>query len=60
LMSANIRLWVLTGDKQETAIEIGKACHLIAPESEIYELVDLSERSESKFVAKLQNKVDEL
>ena len=25
LMSANIRLWVLTGDKQETAIEIGKS-----------------------------------
>ena len=29
LMSANIRLWVLTGDKQETAIEIAKSCLLI-------------------------------
>lgn len=29
VMSANIRVWVLTGDKQETAIEIGKSCKLI-------------------------------
>lgn len=29
LMSAGIRVWVLTGDKQETAIEIGKSCNLI-------------------------------
>ena len=29
LMEANIRVWVLTGDKQETAIEIAKSCRLI-------------------------------
>lgn len=29
VMQANIRVWVLTGDKQETAIEIGRACKLI-------------------------------
>jgi magnesium-transporting ATPase (P-type) len=29
LMKAHIRVWVLTGDKQETAIEIGKSCKLI-------------------------------
>ena len=29
LISANIRVWVLTGDKQETAIEIGKSSRLI-------------------------------
>lgn len=28
-MKANVRVWVLTGDKQETAIEIGRACRLI-------------------------------
>lgn len=28
-MDANIKIWVLTGDKQETAIEIGKSCNLI-------------------------------
>ena len=29
LLNANIKVWVLTGDKQETAIEIGKSCKLI-------------------------------
>jgi P-type E1-E2 ATPase len=29
LIEAEIRIWVLTGDKQETAIEIGKSCRLI-------------------------------
>ena len=30
-----IRLWVLTGDKQETAIEIAKSCSLFQPEMTI-------------------------
>ena len=34
LIEAEIRVWVLTGDKQETAIEIGKSCHLIQPSFE--------------------------
>ena len=29
LIEAEIRVWVLTGDKQETAIEIGKLCRLV-------------------------------
>jgi len=29
LINTNIKVWVLTGDKQETAIEIGKSCKLI-------------------------------
>ncbi|KAJ1448807.1 hypothetical protein M885DRAFT_590722 [Pelagophyceae sp. CCMP2097] len=29
LADAGIKLWVLTGDKRETAIEIGKACQLL-------------------------------
>lgn len=28
-MKANIKVWMLTGDKQETAINIGYACNLI-------------------------------
>jgi magnesium-transporting ATPase (P-type) len=31
LIEANIRVWILTGDKQETAIEIGKSSRLIQP-----------------------------
>lgn len=29
LINANIRVWVLTGDKKETALNIGKTCRLI-------------------------------
>ncbi len=28
-MRANIRIWVLTGDKKETALNIGKTCKLV-------------------------------
>ena len=28
-LNTNIRVWVLTGDKQETAIEIARSCNLI-------------------------------
>eukprot|EP00049_Salpingoeca_infusionum_P001356 m.47587 g.47587 ORF g.47587 m.47587 type:complete len:1130 (-) comp10986_c0_seq5:1786-5175(-) len=31
LLRANIKLWVLTGDKQETAINIGYSCRLLTP-----------------------------
>lgn len=29
LLKADIKIWVLTGDKQETAINIGHSCHLL-------------------------------
>jgi phospholipid-transporting ATPase len=29
LLEANIKIWVLTGDKQETAINVAKSCKLI-------------------------------
>ena len=35
LRRANIKLWMLTGDKRETAINIGKSCHLIKDYSSI-------------------------
>lgn len=31
LLKADIRVWMLTGDKQETAINIGHSCRLITP-----------------------------
>ena len=30
LLSANIKVWILTGDKQETAINIGHSCKLLS------------------------------
>lgn len=34
LMKADIKIWILTGDKQETAINIGKRCE--ADRSEVF------------------------
>jgi phospholipid-transporting ATPase len=39
LLQCGIRVWVLTGDKQDTAIEIAKSCRLI---DETMNIVDLS------------------
>lgn len=35
LAKAGIKIWVLTGDKQETAINIGFACKLLRPDMEL-------------------------
>ena len=54
LIEADIRVWVLTGDKQETAIEIGKSCQLIQEDME--ELI-LSSGSETEFKQKLLEQI---
>lgn len=38
LRKAGLQIWVLTGDKQETAINIAYACKLLDPEEEIITL----------------------
>lgn len=40
LIAANIRLWVLTGDKLETAINIGYSCHLLTEDMQEVFVVD--------------------
>lgn len=35
LMEAGIKIWVLTGDRQETAINIGYSCKLITPDMQV-------------------------
>jgi magnesium-transporting ATPase (P-type) len=51
LIEAGIRVWVLTGDKQETAVEIGKACNLITNDMK---LLDLTSVSKSELLGKLE------
>ncbi|CDW88154.1 p-type atpase [Stylonychia lemnae] len=51
LMNAGIKVWVLTGDKQETAIEIGKSCNLINQST--MELIILSSKDREEFMKKL-------
>jgi phospholipid-transporting ATPase len=53
LMSAGIRVWVLTGDKQETAIEIGKSCNLINEET--MDLHILSSKNKEELLQKLND-----
>ena len=38
LLKANIRVWVLTGDKQETAINIGLSCKLLQTDSKLIKI----------------------
>ena len=40
LATAGIKLWVLTGDKVETAINIGYASRLLVPEMALIKLLD--------------------
>ena len=50
LIESGIRVWVLTGDKQETAVEIGKSCRLI---QSTMTLCDLSSDSQEELKNKL-------
>ncbi|XP_054985099.1 phospholipid-transporting ATPase VB isoform X2 [Sorex araneus] len=38
LREAGIRLWVLTGDKQETAVNVAHACRLLDPADTVYSI----------------------
>lgn len=71
LMEANIRVWVLTGDKQETAIEIAKSCQLIQEDMTLVNLtikmadnkpnLEESENHYNQRIAEIQRKYkDEL
>ena len=40
LLSCNIRVWVLTGDKEDTAVEIAKSCKLIQDNTFITKIID--------------------
>ena len=58
LLNANIKIWVLTGDKKETAIEIAKSCKLINSKMTCIDLANtLDDHYES--LNHLVNKIDE-
>jgi magnesium-transporting ATPase (P-type) len=54
LIEASIRVWVLTGDKQETAIEIGRSCKLI--QNDMEELI-ISSKTDVEFKEKLLEQI---
>lgn len=55
LMTAGIKVWVLTGDKQETAIEIGKSCNLINEKT--MDLIILSSKNRPEFEQRLKDAI---
>ncbi|XP_062898968.1 phospholipid-transporting ATPase ID-like [Mobula hypostoma] len=46
LVKANIKIWVLTGDKQETAVNIGYACNMLQDEMREVFIIEGNESSE--------------
>lgn len=57
MMDANIKIWVLTGDKQETAIEIAKSCNLINLTD--MDMIILTARTRTEFVIRLREAFNE-
>ena len=53
LMDSGIRLWVLTGDKEQTAIEIAKSCNLIQPGTQIFKFFHSSHSETHKELSKV-------
>ncbi|KFU91213.1 putative phospholipid-transporting ATPase IK, partial [Chaetura pelagica] len=51
LKLGNIKVWVLTGDKQETAVNIGYACKLLTDDMEILEEKEISEILQAHWVS---------
>ncbi|CAN0583638.1 unnamed protein product, partial [Ectocarpus sp. 12 AP-2014] len=39
LQRARVKVWILTGDKEETAINIGVACQLLGPEEQMERII---------------------
>ena len=56
-MDANIKLWVLTGDKQETAIEIAKSCNLINLDE--MDMIILTAKTRTEFIIRLREAFNE-
>lgn len=56
LAQAGIKIWVLTGDKLETAINIGFSCHLLT--KEMKQIIITLDRADMKTFTKEGNKED--
>ncbi|CAK8576530.1 unnamed protein product [Lathyrus sativus] len=56
LAQAGIKLWVLIGDKMETAINVGFACRLLW--QEMKQIILSSDTRETKSLEKMENKSD--
>jgi magnesium-transporting ATPase (P-type) len=53
LKRAGIKVWVLTGDKMETAVNIGFSCNLLTDETNLVYLIDEKMTVNSTFLLTL-------
>jgi phospholipid-transporting ATPase len=60
LQEANIKVWVLTGDRQETAINIGYSCRLLTDEMDLVLCDGHDKMSTKAFLEEKLNHVLEL
>ena len=58
LMDADIRVWVLTGDKEETAIEIAKSCNLIQSNMKVVNIFSQNQKDTEDKVNELFEEYD--
>ena len=49
LQRAGIKVWMLTGDKLETALEVGKSCNLIEGSYEVIVIRDTARPIKEQF-----------
>ena len=58
LQEAGIRIWMLTGDKLETAENIGYSCHLLTPDMVVWHVRDEEDASRVFSAENVQNNDD--
>eukprot|EP01113_Clastostelium_recurvatum_P002109 TRINITY_DN1087_c0_g1_i3.p1 TRINITY_DN1087_c0_g1~~TRINITY_DN1087_c0_g1_i3.p1 ORF type:complete len:1128 (-),score=322.94 TRINITY_DN1087_c0_g1_i3:54-3437(-) len=56
LLQAGIKVWVITGDKQETAINIGHSCKLLTP---VYPLVTINAEDDDQCRTIIERALDQ-
>ncbi|KAH0831015.1 Ca-transporting ATPase [Lanmaoa asiatica] len=57
LQMAGIKIWVLTGDRQETAINIGMSCRLIAESMNLVIVNEVTAHETAEFISKRLNAI---
>lgn len=56
LIQAGIRIWMLTGDKEETAIEIAKTCNLLTENTETFTFFNSNSEEIQKTLSNLDSR----
>ena len=58
LVQADIRVWMITGDKEETAEEIAKTCNLLSEDTELIQIFEKSIEEVRAVIKNVESKYD--